>query len=245
VQSTLGEAVIEARWAEEALWLQANEWLCIACKGMHGNASSTSALLRSHARNGWGQMRISGGNRRLRHNASSKLPAFRCPPENFHAVRPSHIRHRRFFLLASAAHPALTHGFKAGSLQIVHPWARATPAGAKTGVGYCVIANSSAVPDRLLSATAEIAGRTEIHEMAVKDGIMTMRALPDGLAILANGSAELTPSGYHLMFLDLRRPLKQGESFPGTLTFEKAGTVSVTFVVEAMSATGAGHGDLH
>ena len=146
-------------------------------------------------------------------------------------------------LLVAAAHSAFAHGFKAGSLQIVHPWARATPAGAKTGVGYCVIANSGAVPDRLLSATAEIAGRTEIHEMAVKDGIMTMRALPDGLPVPANGSAALTPSGNHLMFLDLRRPLKQGENFPGTLTFEKAGTVSVTFVVEAMGATGAGHGD--
>ena len=148
-------------------------------------------------------------------------------------------------LLASVPHPAFAHGFKAGSLQIAHPWARATPAGVKTGAGYCGIANSGAVPDRLLSATAEVARCTEIHEMAVKDGIMTMRALPDGLPVPANGSAELTPSRYHLMFLDLRRPLKQGESFPGTLTFEKTGTVSVTFVVEAMGATGAGHADRH
>jgi copper(I)-binding protein len=67
--------------------------------------------------------------------------------------------------------------------------------------------------------------------MAVVDGIMKMRPLENGVEIPAGGSVEFKPGGYHLMFMDLARPVKEGESFSGTLTFEKAGTVDVTYEV--------------
>ena len=158
-----------------------------------------------------------------------------------------------FVILAAALglfamQPALAHEYKIGTLEIAHPWARMTPAGAKVGGGYLTVENDGKEADRLLSATAEVAGRVEIHEMSVKDGVMTMRMLPDGLEIPAGGEAKLAPGGLHLMLMDLKQPLKEGESFKGTLTFAKAGTVDVSFKIEGMAgpkgAPASGH-DAH
>lgn len=141
---------------------------------------------------------------------------------------------------AALAGAAVAHDFKAGPLQIDHPWSRATPGGATVAGGYLVVKNTGTAPDRLIAATAPFAGRVEIHEMSMKDGVMVMRPLPDGLAIPAGGSLELKPGGYHIMFLDLKAPLKEGTLVDGTLTFEKAGTVPVQFKVEGMGAQGGG-----
>ncbi len=73
--------------------------------------------------------------------------------------------------------------FKAGSIEVVQPWSRATPANAKVAGGYVVIRNHGSAPDRLVSATVEVAGRAGIHEMTMKDGVMSMRPLADGVAI--------------------------------------------------------------
>ncbi len=150
-------------------------------------------------------------------------------------------------LALAALQPVLAHDTTSAATGPVHveqPWARATPPGAKVAGAFAVIANHGSTPDRLVSATAEIAGRVEIHEMAVTDGVMTMRPLPDGLPIPADGSVELKPGSYHLMLMDLAGPLKDGEHVAGTLTFEKAGTVPVEFVVAPIGAkapAGMGH----
>jgi copper(I)-binding protein len=80
--------------------------------------------------------------------------------------------------------------------------------------------------------TADIAGKGEIHEMTVKDGVMNMRPLADGIEIPAGGEVKLEPGSYHVMFKELKAPAVEGVKFPGTLTFEKAGTVKVEFAVE-------------
>lgn len=138
------------------------------------------------------------------------------------------------FLIASS-HALFAHGFKVGDIEIHHPWSRATPAGAKVAAGYLSLENKGATADRLISATAEIAGKTEIHEMAVDSaGVMTMRPLAAGIEIPAGATVKLEPGSFHIMFMDAKRSTTEGESFAGTLTFEKAGTVNVEFVVEAM-----------
>ena len=63
-----------------------------------------------------------------------------------------------------------------------------------------------------------------------------MRELTEGLPVPADGSGALEPNSYHLMFTDLKEPLKKGDEFSGTLTFEKAGNVDVTFEVEGIGA---------
>ncbi|MCB4769487.1 copper chaperone PCu(A)C [Ancylobacter sp. Lp-2] len=140
-------------------------------------------------------------------------------------------------LLLFAFDSAHAHGYKAGALEIGHPWARMTPPGAKVGGAYLSIENTGSTPDRLVSVTVapDIAGRAEIHEMSVTDGVMKMQMLPDGVAIPAGGKVALAPGGYHLMLQDLKQPLKEGASFKGTLTFEKAGTIAVDFKVEGMA----------
>ncbi len=139
------------------------------------------------------------------------------------------------FMLAAGC--ASAHDFKAGSIKIDHPWARATPPGAQVAGGYFTIENSGSDADRLVSVTAEIAGRAELHEMAVEGGIMKMRPLKEGVEIPPGGTVKFDPKAYHVMFMDLKKPLKEGQEFKGTLTFEKAGTVDVTYSVGSIGAT--------
>lgn len=133
---------------------------------------------------------------------------------------------------------ASAHEFKLGDLEIGHPWARATPPGARVAGGYFTVTNHGSAPDRLVSVTSDISAKAEVHEMAVKDGVMTMRGVEGGLDIPAGGKVELKPGGYHLMLMDLKHPAKEGESFPATLTFEKAGSVTIEFQVEGMGGAG-------
>lgn len=131
---------------------------------------------------------------------------------------------------------ATAHEYKLGSLEIIHPWARATPGGAKVGGAYLKVINHGTEPDRLVSITAERSDRVEIHEMAMTNGVMTMRPVPAGLEIRPGETVELKPGGYHVMMQDLKAPLKEGDKVEGTLTFEKAGTVKVIFAVAPIGA---------
>jgi copper(I)-binding protein len=145
-------------------------------------------------------------------------------------------------LIAAAPLAATAQTAPASSIALTQPWARATPPGAKVGAGYLVIENRGAAPDRLLAARTPVANVVEIHEMAMEGGTMRMRALGNGLPVAAGGRAELKPGGYHIMFIDLKQPLKAGDSIAGELVFEKAGTLPVKFMVMPIGATpGAGH----
>jgi periplasmic copper chaperone A len=136
--------------------------------------------------------------------------------------------------------------FKVGSIEVTKPWSRATPAGAKVGAGYLEITNRGSAPDRLVSLSTPASGKAEIHEMAMRDGVMNMRALPNGIEVAPGQTVKLAPGGFHLMFVDLGAPLKQGQKFKATLVFEKAGSLDVTFDVEAIGArTPAGGGHSH
>lgn len=149
-----------------------------------------------------------------------------------------------FALSVAFALMAQAHDYKSGSLQIDHPWTRVTPRGATVAGGYAKIENKGKTADRLIGASAEVSGRTELHEMAMEGTVMRMRALANGIEIPAGGSVELKPGGLHIMFMELKAPLEQGKHFKGTLIFEKAGTVPVEFAVEGMDSTG-GHGGAH
>jgi copper(I)-binding protein len=129
---------------------------------------------------------------------------------------------------------------KAGDLLISQAWSRATPGGAKIGAGYFTIANKGSTADKLVSVSGDIAGKIEVHEMAMNDGVMTMRPVEQGLTIDAGKTVTLAPGGYHLMMMDLRKPLKQGDTLPLTLEFAKAGKVAVTLDVQGVGAKGPG-----
>src|ERR1700738_1543563 len=136
------------------------------------------------------------------------------------------------------AAPACTEEVKAGDLVITQAWSRATPGGAKIGGGYLTIENKGSAPDRLIGGSADIAGKVEVHEMAMNNGVMTMRPLDKGLAIEPGKTVKLAPGGYHLMMFDLKSPLKQGEKLPVPLEFEKAGKVKLSLDVQGVGAQG-------
>ena len=126
---------------------------------------------------------------------------------------------------------------KAGAISIKDAWSRATPQGAEIGVGYLTIVNDGDTPDRLVAVDAGFAGQVEIHQMKMADGVRLMRPVPEGVIIPAKGSVAFSPESYHLMFTGLKSPLKEDETVAGTLTFEHAGKVPVTFHVESMGAS--------
>jgi len=139
-----------------------------------------------------------------------------------------------------AAHAAAEE-YRLQSLRIEHPFARATPPGAKAGGAYLSIENSGSTVASLVSAASPVAGAVELHQMAVDGGVMTMRAVRT-LDVPPGGKLELKPGGYHIMLLDLKQPLRAGDKIPLKLTFQNIGTIEVSLDVEAMGATGvSGH----
>ena len=150
---------------------------------------------------------------------------------------------RRSFLAASAATlfaaPAAgqqDHGGakRAGDLTIQQPWTRAAGQGA-TAAGFMEISNRGSAADRLLSASSPVARAMELHSM-IRDGdVMRMRAV-DAIEIRTGQTVTLRPGGFHLMLIGLSQPLRQGETVPVTLRFERAGEVQVTFPVQAAGA---------
>ena len=138
--------------------------------------------------------------------------------------------------LGAAALVAQANDVKAGTIAIGHPYARATVPGQPVGGGYLKLDNKGAA-DRLLSASAGVAGSVELHSMSMEGDVMRMRQV-DSIALPAGKTVELKPGGLHIMFMGLKAPLKAGDSFPMKLKFEKAGEVTVQVKVEAPGQDG-------
>ncbi|HEY4164054.1 MAG TPA: copper chaperone PCu(A)C [Dongiaceae bacterium] len=132
--------------------------------------------------------------------------------------------------------PAYAEDFKAGDLTVIQPWARATPGASTVGVIYLEIKNAGAAPDRLMKIETAAAQSAAVHSMEMQNGMMMMQ--PEGpLDLDAGKSVVLKPGGMHIMLMNLAKPLKAGDSFQATLTFEKAGMVTVAVPVEKAGAT--------
>jgi len=140
-------------------------------------------------------------------------------------------------LLGLAATAASARDYKIGDLTVTDPWSRATPKGAKVAAGYMKITNTGTAPDRLISGSSDVSASFQIHEMSMDHGVAKMRPLKDGIEIKPGQTVELAPGSFHLMFVDLKKPLNQGDHFKATLVFDKAGKVDVEYDVLAMGAT--------
>jgi len=124
------------------------------------------------------------------------------------------------------------------SVEIKEAWARATPAGTHTGAAYVTL--QSPTGDRLTGASTPVAKTAEIHSMTMDNGVMKMRQV-EGIDVPAGQPVTLKPGGYHIMLMGLTQPLKQGQTFPLTLTFAKAGSENVTVTVEKVGSMGPGN----
>lgn len=120
---------------------------------------------------------------------------------------------------------------------VAQAWARATPGGAKIGAAYLTIAADAATSDELLAASSDAAGRTELHTHIMEGDVMKMRAV-DKVEIGKGATVLFQPSGYHVMLIDLKQPLKQGDKVKLTLKFKNAGDVAAVADVEPLGAKG-------
>jgi len=137
--------------------------------------------------------------------------------------------------------PLLAHDYKLGSLEIAHPWTRATAPTAKSGGGFLTITNKGTTPDRLIAARSPVSLKVEVHEMKMEGSVMRMREVEKGLEIPPGATVTLKPGGYHIMFMELKAPLAKDNKVPVTLVFEKAGSIDVELAVEAMGTTQPTH----
>ncbi|MHC8289195.1 copper chaperone PCu(A)C [Pseudomonas sp. XS1P51] len=142
----------------------------------------------------------------------------------------------KLIVLAALLLPACfasAHEYKAGELEIAHPWSQELPPNAPTVAAYFVIHNSGKSADRLLSVDSPIAGVAQLHEHVMQNDLMKMQQVPS-VEIPAGGEVTFAPMAYHVMLLELkdRSLLSDGKRFPLTMHFEQSGDVTVEVSVQ-------------
>ena len=125
------------------------------------------------------------------------------------------------------------------SIDISRPWARTSPTTAGFAGGYFTVTNKAHEADRLVGAESPVATKIEIHGIKVVGSGITMKQMEKGLGLPPDTAITLKPRGYHLLFQELTKPLRQGERVPVTLTFEKAGARQIELLVEAPGPIGS------
>lgn len=116
-------------------------------------------------------------------------------------------------------------------------WARATPKMAVTGGGYLTVTNRGPGEDHLLNVTSPVAEKIQFHAMAIDNGVAKMTQL-SAIELHPGVPVVFKPGGIHMMMLGLKQPLKEGDTVPLTLTFEKAGAIEVDAQVVGIGAMG-------
>jgi copper(I)-binding protein len=127
-------------------------------------------------------------------------------------------------LLLMAALPALAQ------VTVGEPWVRATVAAQKATGAFMTLTSTQHA--KLVGVSSPVAGAVEVHEMKIVDDMMKMRQI-QGLDLPPGQPVKLAPGGYHLMLLNLKQPLKEGDKVALTLEFEDAQKVHSKVVIEA------------
>jgi copper(I)-binding protein len=136
-------------------------------------------------------------------------------------------------LLALALPPAAVqaqHMQNRNNIELSQAWMRASLAGVPNTAAYLTIRTTDGKPDRLLRAESPVAGKVELHTNLIENGVAKMRQIP-AIEVPAGAPAELKPGGLHIMLLGVKGTIKEGESVPLTLVFERAGTLTISVPV--------------
>lgn len=121
------------------------------------------------------------------------------------------------------------------TISIERAWARATPAGARTAAAYLTIVNRGTAVDRVVGASTPVAEKLQIHQETNDNGVMRMREL-SSVTVAEGASVTLKPGGTHIMMIGLKQQLKEGQSFPLTVEFQKAGRVTLQVPIAKVGA---------
>jgi len=138
------------------------------------------------------------------------------------------------------ANQVLAADYKAGSIQISQPWARATPKGASSGAAYMTVSNTGSTVQRLSCVSSDAAAQCQIHEMTMDGGVMKMRPVQGGLEVKPGETVMLKPGGFHIMLVGLKEPLQAGKSLDATFKVEGGDAVQVEFPIAAIGAPAPG-----
>ena len=150
---------------------------------------------------------------------------------------------RYLSLLAAAfalATSAAAHDYVQGDVHIMKPWSRPLPAVSVNGAAYMTFMNKGSAPDKLVSISTPAARKAELHNHIMEGGLMKMR--PVGVFEITPGvPSVLQPGGLHIMLMGLSQPLVEGNAFPLTLNFERAGSIEVEVMIFQPEETGDDH----
>ena len=124
----------------------------------------------------------------------------------------------------------------ADNVSVQDPYVRLAPPNAAATGAFMVIRNTGDKDVKLVKADNPVSKATELHTHLNEGGVMKMRPVP-AIEIKAKGEAVLKPGGLHVMMIDLKAPLKEGDSVPITLTFDDGSSKQVDArVVKATAA---------
>ena len=140
-------------------------------------------------------------------------------------------------VLCIASAPALAEHI---TVRVTAAWSRATPPTAEVGAAYFNLSAHGHGTDRLVGAWAPVAKKAELHTHVMQGNLMKMRKMV-AVEVHPEAPVQFAPGGNHVMLMGLKAPLKEGDRFPLTLTFEKAGDVVVEVRVRGVGAMSA-HG---
>jgi hypothetical protein len=146
----------------------------------------------------------------------------------------------RCVLLSPALLVSIAALAQQGGIRVENAWSRPAMQGG-TGVVYLTITDSGA-PDRLTTIAAPVATKAELHESFTEQGVAKMRGVAT-LPMVPGTPVTLAPGGYHIMLMGLKQQLKEGDSFPVTLSFDHSVPVTATVTVRRMSGAVPKGGD--
>ena len=144
-------------------------------------------------------------------------------------------------LAAAVLAAPLAHAgdYKLGQITVRQPWSRPAQAN-MNGVGFMTLVNAGKAPVTLKSVESPAAGKVELHQSAMANGVMTMRRQDNGITIPAGGQVALAPGGYHVMLLGLKQAQGVGQKVPVTLVFDNGRKLQVDLAVQLAPPTAGG-----
>jgi len=141
------------------------------------------------------------------------------------------------FLLATGVAPA--QHYEAGDIHIQSPWSRELPPTSPNSAVYLTLTNHGTQPEKLLSASTDVAELVEIHSHILEDGMMKMRRV-ESVDLPPHKAVLFSPGGYHFMLIGLKRPLEADDRFQLLLEFEQNSQTLVEVVVQSSDAQSTG-----
>ena len=133
-------------------------------------------------------------------------------------------------LSLAAALPVHAHDYLSGGMHIEHPWARPTAPGAPNGAAYLTLHEHGDGNDKLVSASSPVAAKVELHTNEMDGGVMKMRSV-ESIAVEQGVVTQLKPGGLHLMLMQGKGALREGQAVPLRLQLEGGDEAGATLTV--------------